>query len=610
VITLKFESRLLALALVATFVSACGGGGSSSGGSPVGVLPTAQPTTPVTPTSTPTGAVDAAAYVCPSSDTVGSSTVGRGVHTLGDAVGRRAAAGRRRAVAVAGRLEVTYDVAALAAARTAVAAREASLGASLVREFQFSHLRTATRILSVAPAQAAAVAAKLRAQAGVRSVSFGGPRLAPQTVTAPYFTNDPYFTGFPSPLATAAGGTAPPSTYEVAPYEESATVPGQWNLHAIGLEHAFAYSQAGNGSNVTSANALGSAGVKIAVIDTGEDTTHPELHAKITYQKCFLTNPSTNVQSTSSFTTDEDGHGTDVAGIAGAATNNGLGFAGAGGNASIYGYRIQPTPDDNCTSDTTTDDQCLADTADIASAIEDAVARGVNVINISLGGGSCTSGQDPDTVEGSAIADAIAANVVVVAAAGNDGSVGVSAPACDTGVIAAGASALEDGQPTGASTVAGTATAPIEYVASYSDYGSPGAAVKSSSAWGIVAPGGDPSSATDEDDLHWVEDIWTTTPFQSSSTDTSFEGNCAPDYPGTSAVIDCRTLIAGTSMASPTVAGAAALVIAANSSYQSPARMKALLCSTADDIADSKEGCGRLNVYRAMAVALGDTSPP
>jgi hypothetical protein len=37
--------------------------------------------------------------------------------------------------------------------------------------------------------------------------------------------------------------------------------------------------------------------------------------------------------------------------------------------------------------------------------------------------------------------------------------------------------------------------------------------------------------------------------------------------------------------------------------------MKQLLCLTADDLGDSHQGCGRLNVYRAMAKALGDTAP-
>ncbi len=63
-------------------------------------------------------------------------------------------------------------------------------------------------------------------------------------------------------------------------------------------------------------------------------------------------------------------------------------------------------------------------------------------------------------------------------------------------------------------------------------------------------------------------------------------------------------------MATPHVAGAAALILAVNASYQSPAAMKQLLCQSADDISDSHQGCGRLNVYRAMATAIGDTSPP
>jgi hypothetical protein len=38
--------------------------------------------------------------------------------------------------------------------------------------------------------------------------------------------------------------------------------------------------------------------------------------------------------------------------------------------------------------------------------------------------------------------------------------------------------------------------------------------------------------------------------------------------------------------------------------------MRQLLCQTADTINDPNQGCGRLNVYRAMATALSDPTPP
>jgi subtilisin family serine protease len=182
-------------------------------------------------------------------------------------------------------------------------------------------------------------------------------------------------------------------------------------------------------------------------------------------------------------------------------------------------------------------------------------------------------------------------------------------------VIAVGASALDDGQTNGSTHTGGSATNPIEYVASYSNFGSSTAAPNDASAWGIVAPGGDPmmdpnpndttGATADNDDLHWIENIWTTTPF-----DTKFAASCNGDYGNTSGTPDCRVLIAGTSMATPHVAGIAALIIAANPVYQNAAKMKTLLCTTADDIGDPHEGCGRIDAYRAMAVAVGDQVQP
>lgn len=457
-------------------------------------------------------------------------------------------------------------------------------GAVRVGSLAFGALNQHVRVLHVDAANSAPLEASLRTVPGVVGVS-RVHRLYPQRVTRGYLTNDPYFDG---------------TTGSLPPLYETAATPGQWDMHVVGLDYAFAYSQPNNGSGIVNAGALGSTSVRLAIIDTGEDVTHPDLAgASITRTACFITNAAGTAQSVGTYVTDPDGHGTDITGIAAASTNNGFGFTGDAGNVSLMLYRVFPTPDNNCNTPGTTDPQCSASSFDIASAINDAVANGANVINLSLGsdGTPCTNGADPDQTEGAAIANAIANNVVVVAAAGNAGAANVDPPGCDTGVIAAGASAYNDGQPNGSNY---TGRNP-EYVASYSSYGSTNT-VRSASSWGIVAPGGDPIS-NDSDDLHWIENIWTSTPFS-----TSAAGDCGTDAFGETG--NCRILIAGTSMSTPHVAGAAALVLSVNPSYQSPAAMKQLLCSTADDIGDPHQGCGRLNVYRAVAKAAGDPNLP
>jgi subtilisin family serine protease len=522
-------------------------------------------------------------------------------------------------------IAVSYSRTIASSSAAAIASRESAAGGTLTRTLDFPRTGVTIHVLSVAPGKATATMAALRTQAGVKSVGLTGYRRHSLTVSNPYWTNDPYFAGFNLAQILSTEDTTDPATFHVEPYAEdpyeSASqpgVPGQWDMHAIKLEYAFAYSQPSNGSGITNAAAMGSASIKIAMVDTGQDTTHPELSGKIVHQACYISNPAIpSVQSTSNFTTDPDGHGTNTAGIAAENTNNSLGFTGAGGNVSLMGYRVFPTPDDNCTPGNPAgdnDDQCSATTPDIASAIEDAISNGADVISMSFGGGFCSGGVDPDSAEGAAVNEALAANIVVVASAGNDGNASKpEAPACDTGVIAVGASAFGDGTPDGthASGGFGTFASPIEYVASYSNVGG-AAAPMTASAWGIVAPGGDASSGNDNDDPHWIENIWTSAPFEATPGDPSFEGECTDDYPnstGTTSPVDCRTLIEGTSMSAPHVAGAAALILSVNPAYKGTA-MKTLLCTTADDIHDANEGCGRLNVYRAMATALSDPHLP
>jgi len=571
--------------------------------------PTPTPTATATPIPTPTPTATAVAsgpFACPATGTAGTASFAG--FSLGEALVRRPAMRHLPVTTASATLAVTYDRSTALTYSTQLETRERQLGARLVRSFEYDRQNVVMHVLAVPAGSLAQAESTLRAQSGVLSVELSGQRRFALT-SSPYYPNDPYFVGF------TAGQTGTVSTYETA-LGEAASVPGQWDMHAIGIERAFGYVNGGTGVAATG-NALGSSSIKIAIIDTGEDASHPELNSKIAYQHCYITNLS-NVQSTGSFSTDELGHGTDVSGIAAAASGNSVGFTGVGGKAVIYAYRVFPTPDDNCAIEGTPDSQCSADTTDIASAIDDAVTQGVNVISMSLGGGSCTNGVDDDPDERAAIANALSHNVIVVAAAGNSSTASLDAPACISGVIAVGATGLDDGTTTGTtsyskSVTGASASTPIEYVASYSQYTVANNNVHSATSWGIVAPGGDPSNSEvsgTPDDLHWIENIWTSTPYQSSPSDTAFTGNCNGDYPAETGTADCRTLIAGTSMATPHVAGAVALILAVNSSYQTPAAMKQLLCQTADDLHDTHQGCGRLNVYRAMATALGDTSPP
>lgn len=564
--------------------------------------------------------VSSNAFTCPSSDD--ATSVARSGVSTGELTRHHVTRFNAASMKNAGEIAVVYDRATFQRSSASFSRAEANVGGTVTHAFDYPRLGKTIHVIGVSPSQAASAIAALRSQPGVVSVSQTERRAT--LLSQAYIVSNHYF-----------GGFAP---YNVQPYYEGAASPGQWDMHAIGMEHVFGYSQSGsNAPGAPYANALGTHTTKIAIIDTGQDTLHPDLAANVVYQKCFITPVNnagfaTGPQSTSNFSTDPFGHGTDVSGIAAAVTNPSNipsttnGFAGAGGNAGIMAYRVFPTPDDTCEG-LNSDNQCGADTADIADAINDAVAQGAKVISMSLGGGNCVTptGQNPsgdsDPVEGAAIYAAYQANVIVVAASGNESTSvtsrhAVDAPACDTGVIAVGATSLDDGVANGSSSagraVTGTTNSPVEYVAYYSNAGSTNA-YGSSTSWGIVAPGGDPSSDEDADDLHWIENIWTSTPFQANSTDSTYVGECTDDYPSSTATIapvDCRTLIAGTSMSTPHVAGVAALICGLNAADCNPTSMKNLLCMAADNINDSYQGCGRLNAYRAVATALGDPSPP
>ncbi|MFC7395373.1 S8 family peptidase [Scopulibacillus cellulosilyticus] len=157
--------------------------------------------------------------------------------------------------------------------------------------------------------------------------------------------------------------------------------------------------------------------VKIAVVDTGVDYNHPDLIGKVIKGRDFVDKDNDPL--------DENEHGTHVAGIAAANTNNGQGIAGLAPKASILAVRVLDASG-NGTLD------------NIAQGIRYAADQGAQVINLSLGGntGSKTL-QD-------AVNYAWNKGSVVVAAAGNAGSTLPSYPAYYSHVIAVAATDKND----------------------------------------------------------------------------------------------------------------------------------------------------------------------
>jgi len=156
----------------------------------------------------------------------------------------------------------------------------------------------------------------------------------------------------------------------------------------------------------------GSDGVVVAVLDSGIDATHPDLAGRLV--------PGHNVVAGNSDTSDQQGHGTKIAGIIGAVTNNHLGVAGVAWAAKIMPVKVTRA------SGTAAD-------GDVASGILWAVDHGAKVINISL------SARIENNVLQGAVDYATAHDVVVVTAAGNSGSDVPEAPGGCRGVVAVGA---------------------------------------------------------------------------------------------------------------------------------------------------------------------------
>ncbi len=165
----------------------------------------------------------------------------------------------------------------------------------------------------------------------------------------------------------------------------------------------------------------GSDGVVIAILDTGCDLLHPDLKNKFLSNGRDLINDDLDAS-------DDNGHGTVVAGIAGAETNNSVGISGVGWDCRLLPVKVL--------------DKDGAGTVDIVSEgimwAADQVSNGVKVINISWGVDA------PSSTLRDAVQYAYDKGVVVVAAAGNTGGQVQFPAAYDNYVLAVAATDYSD----------------------------------------------------------------------------------------------------------------------------------------------------------------------
>lgn len=162
---------------------------------------------------------------------------------------------------------------------------------------------------------------------------------------------------------------------------------GQWGLRTAHVDQAWDVVR-------------GSPSIIVAVIDTGVDVNHPDLGGVLLPGATFVSSPDPSCAPAA--TGDDNGHGTHVAGLIGANTNNGTGIAGA-----AFGVRVLPVKALDCTG--------AGLLSDVAQGVVWATDHGARIVNISLGA-------DADlTVLHDAIRYAVGHNVLVVASAGNCG---------------------------------------------------------------------------------------------------------------------------------------------------------------------------------------------
>jgi len=186
------------------------------------------------------------------------------------------------------------------------------------------------------------------------------------------------------------------NSYVPVRYPSDVDYAKQWALEKINAPQAWALS---TGPDIV-----------IAVLDTGVDLDHPDLSSKLVSEGWHFLKDDQGAGAD-----DDHWHGTHVAGIAAASTDNYAGVAGTGWDTKILPVKAL-------------DSAGSGSLEDIAKAIDYATSNGAHVINLSVGIETSQNVDCPWFLQ-DAIDRAYGAGVVVIAAAGNNGNSAAIPPA-------------------------------------------------------------------------------------------------------------------------------------------------------------------------------------
>ena len=330
----------------------------------------------------------------------------------------------------------------------------------------------------------------------------------------------------------------------------------QWHYRQIQLPQAW---------DITT----GSDEVIVAVLDTGVFSQHPDLRDKLTAGYDFVSDVALALDGDGIDANPEDPgdkslenrsswHGTHVSGTVGALTDNGDGVSGGGWKTRIMPLRVIGS-DGGSSTDVA---QAVRYAAGLPNDSGTLPAQRADIINMSFGGAGHSQ-----TLQ-AAIEDARAAGVIVVAAAGNDGTETEFYPAAMNGVVAVSATDYNGDR------------------APYSNFGT----------WvDVAAPGG--NMRMDANGDGYGDGV--------ISTHVGEESTLSANY----------SFMQGTSMASPHVAAVFALMKGVNPQL-SPQDLDTLLAQgkLANDIGDVGKdklfGMGLIDAYKAVQAASGSVTVP